>query len=240
MDRRDYEIIVVDGGSTDGTVEKAGQWADLVVSQRHQGIGGARRDGADVASGEMLAFTDADTSVCPRWLEAIEKNLGKYDASTGPVVYADPSIRSELLSRWRDLYRLLSALNFYYMLGSNMAVRSDVYRSIGGHSEISLLDDYDLSVKLRQARASCCYDEKQAVMTSSRRAGRMLAYTLTVAYGHYHYRITSDHQKLLEYPRPEEMTVGRLIDQKGKSKELIEGLESLRDSVSSTLRKMVH
>ncbi len=204
LDRRDYEVIVVDGGSSDGTVSIAQGLADRVIMQRGRGIGGARRDGALAAVGEILAFTDADTNVSYCWLEEVQLNLKRYQASTGPVMYIQPDIKAELLRRWRDLYRILNPLNFYYMIGSNMGVRADAYRRIGGHSDISLLDDYDLSVRLFREGARVTYDPRQVVYTSSRRAERLVAYSLLVAYGHYNY-LLSDRGRLLNYPKSEDM-----------------------------------
>lgn len=205
----DFEVIVVDGGSEDGTVGVAKEWADLVISQKSRGIGGSRRDGAEAARGEKLAFTDADTVVSPDWLQSISSNLEGWDASTGPVVYLQSDIRSDIIENWRNLYRLLSFSNFHYIIGSNMAVRANVYWQAGGHSDISLLDDYDLSLRLFRKGASVRYDPEQAVYTSSRRVERLLTYAVTVACGHYHY-VTGDHEKLLYYPKPEAMNIGAL------------------------------
>ncbi len=205
----DYEIIVVDGGSEDGTVSLAEEHVDLVVSQKSRGIGGARRDGAAAASGDRLAFTDADTLVSLDWLSEISSNLDGWEASTGPVIYRPSCIKSEIIEGWRSLYRLLSLSNFYYIIGSNMAVRANAYWQAGGHSEISLLDDYDLSLKLFKAGASVRYDPVQSVYTSSRRVERLFTYAVTVAYGHYHY-VAGDREKLLYYPKPESMNLGAL------------------------------
>lgn len=202
----DYEILVVDGGSEDRTVSLAQKHADLVIPQKSRGIGGARRDGAAAASGDKLAFTDADTLVSPEWLSEISSNLMGWDACTGPVIYPQSDIRSEIIESWRSLYRLLSVSNFHYIIGSNMAVKANAYWQAGGHSEISLLDDYDLSLKLFRMDASVRYDPVQAVFTSSRRVEKLFTYAVTVAYGHYHY-VTGDHEKLLRYPKPEAMNL---------------------------------
>lgn len=233
--RDGYEIIVVDGGSEDGTVDIARMYADQVIAQSSKGIGGSRRDGADAAHGDILAFTDADTTVPETWLERIEANLGDYDASTGPVIYLDADLRAELLQKWRDLYKVFHALNFYYIIGSNMAVRREVYQWIGGHSDISLLDDYDLSVRLMRTEARPVYDPGQMVFTSSRRADRLLTYAVTVAYGHYHYLVTRDHEKLLNYPKPEEMTLKSLIHSERPS---LDSIRTAVDSVQACLEKI--
>ena len=228
----DYEMIVVDGGSEDGTVCLAEEHADLVISQNSRGIGGARRDGAAVASGDKLAFTDADTLVSPEWLSEISSNLIGWDASTGPVIYPQSDIRSEIIENWRSLYRLLSFSSFYYIIGSNMAVRANAYWQAGGHSDISLLDDYDLSLKLFRIGASVRYDPVQAVYTSSRRVEKLFTYAVTVAYGHYHY-VTGDHEKLLYYPKPEAMNLGAL------QMDVRSTLEAAQSSLQDRIKRII-
>ena len=216
------------------------EFADKVVIQKSPGIGGARRDGAKAASGDKLAFTDADTIVSDGWLEAISYNLDRYDASTGPVVYQDQGVKSELIQRWRSMYRIFYLSNFYYILGSNMAVRAGTYRQIGGHSDISLLDDYDLSLKLFRDKARVRHDTNQVVYTSSRRAEKLLAYAFTVAYGHYHYSISGDHSRLLRYPKTEEMRLRDLIPASPMQiRSLRSSLEAAGESFQVRIKKII-
>jgi glycosyltransferase involved in cell wall biosynthesis len=233
LEKESYEIIVVDGGSDDGTVEIAEEYADRVTVQTHPGIGGARRDGAEVASGRIIAFTDADTAFPNGWLEVISQNLERHEASTGPVIFQDKDLRTEILRAWRSSYKLLKAFNFCYMIGSNMAMRRETYRRTGGHRDISLLDDYDLSVKLFKIGADAVYDPDQAVYTSSRRAHKLLTYGVTVAYGHYNYAVTKDYDKLLNYPKVDDMTVKDVLNGIRWGKNVVTAVET----VQSTLKR---
>jgi glycosyltransferase involved in cell wall biosynthesis len=53
----DYEVVVVDDGSTDDTAAVAGRFAVRLVRQGPRGVAAARNAGARVATGEILAFT---------------------------------------------------------------------------------------------------------------------------------------------------------------------------------------
>lgn len=68
---RSYEVIVVDGGSDDATVEIARSFGATVLRQDGRGIGSARHQGAERAAGEWFAFVDADTAAVPRYLELL-------------------------------------------------------------------------------------------------------------------------------------------------------------------------
>lgn len=67
FDRRDFELIVVDDDSSDGSAELAARFADIVIrlTNRSSGPAYARNRGAELASGEILAFVDQDAVVQP-------------------------------------------------------------------------------------------------------------------------------------------------------------------------------
>jgi len=72
------EIIVVDNGSSDGSVERIASLFPQVVllqNNRNLGFGGANNLGAQIARGRYLAFLNPDTEVAPDWLDALIDEL---------------------------------------------------------------------------------------------------------------------------------------------------------------------
>ena len=69
---KDFELIIVDDGSTDSTREVIDSFDDeriILISQPNQGPGQARNSGLEVASGEYVMFLDADDWFCSDALE---------------------------------------------------------------------------------------------------------------------------------------------------------------------------
>lgn len=71
ISRRDYEIIVVNDGSSDRTAEIAQMCNVRLIQQANAGPATARNRGAHVARGDLLLFTDADCAPAQNWIEQI-------------------------------------------------------------------------------------------------------------------------------------------------------------------------
>ncbi len=73
LPRSNYEVIVVDDGSTDETKALVGDYAVRLIAQPHQGPAAARNRGVAEAQGEIMLFTDADCAPSENWIVEMVK-----------------------------------------------------------------------------------------------------------------------------------------------------------------------
>ncbi len=128
----DWEVLLVDDGSDDGTVEAAravGSSRLRIVSGPGEGAGEARNRGVAAARAELLAFTDADCEPQPGWLAAGVRALASADLVQGRVV-PDPRARLGPFDRtlWVDSER-----GFYET--ANLFVTRATFDRVGGFEE---------------------------------------------------------------------------------------------------------
>ncbi|HEU5040430.1 MAG TPA: glycosyltransferase family 2 protein [Gemmatimonadales bacterium] len=154
LPREQWELIVVDDGSRDDSVEVAGRYADRVLRQRASaGPPRARNQGAAVARGPILVFVDADVDVhrdaLRRIREAFEREPG-LSAVFGAYDLA-PSA-PDLLSQYRNLlhayvHRLEAgeAVTFWTGLGG---IRREAFDEVGRFDERERIDDVELGYRL--------------------------------------------------------------------------------------------
>ena len=171
LPRSEFEVIVVDGGSTDGTRAIAEQFADRVILQTGEGIGGARNDGVGVARAEIVATTDADCRLPRDWLERIVTRM------EDPEVVAVVGPDGPLERRWkarvlffliRGLIRIAAMAGVYTTGGGNSAFRRDAFLAVGGYRPLPHSDDVDLGLRIRE-RGRVVYDPSLFVRFSVRR-----------------------------------------------------------------------
>ena len=145
--RSDYEIVPVDGGSTDKTQDlleshrPAGPFRPIYQGS-NKGIGAARNDGIAAAAGDILLFIDGDMEAVPGW---VESHLASYEHDkcigvTGQVRYplgdGDPFVR--YLNRPRrgaKKYAAGDEVRRREFLFWNASMRKKVLTAVGGFDE---------------------------------------------------------------------------------------------------------
>lgn len=107
QDHRDIEHIVVDGGSTDGTMSKVERYREVlahVVSERDKGVYDAMNKGLRLATGEMVAFVNAGDMIARRdVLSAMVKEFERNDADViyGDALMVDPEDITKVKRFWK-------------------------------------------------------------------------------------------------------------------------------------------
>ena len=142
------QILVVDGGSTDGSQAIALELADSVL-QSERGRAVQMNLGGKAARGDVLWFLHADSTVSPLLAAAIENTLADPDIVGGCFRLRLES--PKLIYRLRDaIGNMLVDLTGVALGDRGFFCRRDVFLEIGGYPEIPILEDAELYRKLRQ------------------------------------------------------------------------------------------
>lgn len=144
---RPHEVIVVDGGSEDCTVERAAR-CDCHVVQTGRGRAQQQNAGARAASGDVLLFLHADCRLVPEAASQIERAMRSSRIPGG-------AFRHRIDARGL-MYRVIEAGDSLRVCCSRIAygdqgifLRREVFDGIGGFPEVKLMEDVQLTRLLR-------------------------------------------------------------------------------------------
>jgi glycosyltransferase involved in cell wall biosynthesis len=133
-----FEIIVINNASDDRTRAVAEKVLGVkVIDEPKKGLTVARQSGFEHATGDILAYVDADTRMPNGWLETIEKefkNNPHLACLSGPYTYFDVSAWQKLLVwiYWHFLAFPMYLFVGYMTVGGNFAIRRNVVEKMGG------------------------------------------------------------------------------------------------------------
>ncbi|MBT2396952.1 TIGR04283 family arsenosugar biosynthesis glycosyltransferase [Streptomyces sp. ISL-100] len=148
----DCELIVVDGGSTDATVELATPYAPVVHSAR----GRARQmnEGARHAGGDVLWFVHADTAIAPAALGQIRTCLIDPNVVGGGLtIRFDRRTPGLNYLAWTSNAR---ARRLHHIFGDQaMFVRRTVFDELGGFPDLAIMEDLEMSRRLHRRGRLC-------------------------------------------------------------------------------------
>ncbi|MFA5146470.1 MAG: glycosyltransferase [Candidatus Omnitrophota bacterium] len=145
---KEFEVIVVDDGSADGTAEKIKDLGVRVIRQENKGAAAARNAGAKAALGGLLVFIDSDVVFFKDTLRKIYGHLTRDDVDYVTGIY---SVRP-LNDGWAQRYRAIADHSYYYDLiftaeqkkgpirqviigGGIEGIKRKVFEKVGGFDE---------------------------------------------------------------------------------------------------------
>ena len=167
-----YEIIVVDNGSTDNTVGLALAQNALIVAEPNKGVTRARQAGLLAAHYNIVAFIDADNEIPPGWAVCAVWALHYHNAiaASGPVIYEELSIFKRIVISLFYTIAVVVHRVAPMIQGGNFILRKDRMLEAGGfNTDIDFYgEDTDTAVRLSKI-GKIRFEAGMWVYSSSRR-----------------------------------------------------------------------
>jgi glycosyltransferase A (GT-A) superfamily protein (DUF2064 family) len=161
------EVIVVDGGSSDETLQIANRLADRVIVASKAGRQHQENVGAKGAKGSILLFLHGDTMLPPTFLQSITTSFQDQTVVAGGahLIYSPPDrFRYRALCVFRDLVTETLGISG---MGSSFFVRKHIFHGLGGFDEMMNEEAVDMCKRLRGLGKHVML--KEVVQTSARR-----------------------------------------------------------------------
>ncbi len=154
---RSFEVIIVDGQSTDSTKKVAEQFKKKLpnfsfLTSKKRNLCFQRNFGAEHAKGEYLVFMDADVQVFTNYLSEIRAHIEETSAAF-VTTYQLPDVRSKfdifLVQLANYTLELLSLINRQMSPGYNFIIKKEVFNKAGKFDlNATFSEDHDLSIRI--------------------------------------------------------------------------------------------
>jgi len=166
-----FELIVVDGGSTDQTCSILKKRESLCLVDSIPGRGVQMNMGAEQAKGDILLFLHADTYLPQNAFQKIEATFQKTPnaiAGSFKNILRGWKRKTSFQESWGWFLTLRSRMSWRRPLGDmGLFVRRDIFEELGGFQPLPFFEDYEFSGRLLKRGEVVRLDEY--VQTSARR-----------------------------------------------------------------------
>ena len=161
-----YEVIIVDGCSSDRTMEICKRYPVIIKNNPKVHAAAARNIGIQTSKGDICAFIDSDCVPCKRWVDLIEKELSAkdVDAIGGRMIAYPPRndiedfaghIFLDTIMKFPDERKIVSGKHLENaFITANCAYRKELLLAIGGFDEFFTNNGEDLDLYWRAIEAS--------------------------------------------------------------------------------------
>lgn len=141
-----HEVIFIDGGSTDGTLDLIPSEFKLVHSPRGRGM--QLNKGAEASSGDVLLFLHCDSILVNNAVSCIGETLSKgYAGGCFCMEFDKESLLLKLIAYLSNLRVRL----FRLMFGDQgIFIKRDIFEQVGGFSVIPIMEDLEFSIRLKK------------------------------------------------------------------------------------------
>lgn len=180
--RNNVEIIIVDGGSTDRTVEKVNQFG-VQLLHSHKGRGQQFKFGAENSQGENLLFLHADSILPPMAFDLLDKNFNeKKLAATFRMKFDHNTYPYNIFSFFTRFDSIFSTFG-----DQGLIIKREFYNEIGGFKNLQIMEDVDILRRIRKRTSITKF--KNFVTSSSRKLknngvikAQVMSFTLIIMY----------------------------------------------------------
>ena len=186
----DWELVISDNGSTDGTAgvvrshPQLGDQALIVDSSDRKGLSHARNVGVDATTAKYVAFLDDDDEVATDWLDELVCQLRKHRFVGSSMEYEKLNESRQMEGRaqfQRDA--LQSIFGFTVVNGAGAGIERALWQLVGGNDEslTTTGEDFDFSIRVQDAtsvvpvlakRASYHYRQRDGFVPSFQQGRR--------------------------------------------------------------------